>query len=57
MKIDKLNQEAIKKVKFETLSKRTLKDQQFANKAKQEVEHEKAVHAKRRKDVDLKQLN
>jgi|TARA_B110001469_G_C9571125_1_gene283200 hypothetical protein len=56
MKIDKLNQEAIKKIKFETLSKRTLKDQAFADKAKREAEAEKAVGARRRKEQDLKQL-
>ena len=56
-KIDKLKQEAIKKVKYETLSKRTLKDQAFAEKTKREGEAEKANAARRRKDVHLKELN
>lgn len=56
-RIDKLNQEAIKKVKYETLSKRNQKDAAFAENARREKEQEKAQAARRRKEVHIKELN
>jgi hypothetical protein len=44
-------------MKNETISKRTMKEHNFAEKAKREVELEKAHAARRRKDTNLKELN
>ena len=49
-KIDKLNHEAIKKVKYETLAKRNQKDAKFAVKTKNEQQQEKASAVKNRKE-------
>lgn len=55
-KIDKLNHEAIKKVKYETLAKRTQKETRFEIKSKIEKEQEKATAVKRRKDAHVKEI-